>query len=173
MMIISNGGVTAAGDARTSWTRNPTDLDRHIQRERVPQAQSVEEPSTPDFHQLGDKLIQLEAGDEEFCAVADKFYAGPGMVPEDVTITAIYRDSHSSTTGLARLRAFEQQIETTGKLRGEENVNLRFGWHGTSKSGVQGIILHGFGQPRRPKNGACYGTGVYLSPHTYSNLRYT
>eukprot|EP00249_Psilotum_nudum_P018849 c26987_g2_i1 orf=1-1335(-) len=121
-----------------------------------------------DFTLLGDRLIKLEQGDQEYAIVKNKFLAGLGMLVTYTSIVSIYRDTHSSTSGQGRLQAFQKQEEMKRKLRGDANV--RYAWHGTSKQGVSGIVLHGFGQPKTPKNGTAYGVGVYLAPEDYSHV---
>eukprot|EP00249_Psilotum_nudum_P022792 c28644_g2_i1 orf=293-2242(+) len=121
-----------------------------------------------DFPLLGDKLIKLEKGDQEYAVVANKFIAGLGMLITYTSVVGIYRDSHSSMNGQAKLQAFQKQEEIKRKMRGD--ANMRYAWHGTSKQGVSGIVLHGFGQPKMPKNGTVYGVGVYLAPEDYSHV---
>jgi hypothetical protein len=93
---------------------------------------------------------------------------GLGLFGSGALITGIYRDS--SPRGRARLQAFERQEQLTREARGHANV--QYAWHGTSKTGVSGIILHGFGQPRTPTNGSAYGVGVYLAPENHADVRW-
>ena len=130
-----------------------------------------EAPIGHDFSLLGDKLIKLNEADNEFSSVRNMFYTGLGMLATYTTISGIYKDCHKSMSGQARLQAFKRQEEITSMAR-QGNANIKYAWHGTSKQGVSGIILHGFGQPRVPKNGAMYGVGVYLAPEDYSHVRY-
>jgi hypothetical protein len=104
--------------------------------------------------------------EEEFAEVKAKLMKGLGLFGSGALITGIYRDS--SPRGLARLQAFERQEQLTREARGHANV--QYAWHGTSKTGVSGIILHGFGQPRTPTNGSAYGVGVYLAPENHADV---
>jgi hypothetical protein len=106
--------------------------------------------------------------EEEFADVKAKLIKGLGIFSSDALITGIYRDS--SSKGQARQQAFERQKELTREARGDANV--QYAWHGTSKTGVSGIMLHGFGQPRTPKNGSAYGVGVYLAPENHADVRW-
>jgi hypothetical protein len=104
--------------------------------------------------------------EEEFAEVKAKLMKGLGLFGSGALITGIYRDS--SPRGRARLQAFERQEQLTREARGHANV--QYAWHGTSKTGVSGIILHGFGQPRTPTNGSAYGVGVYLAPENHADV---
>jgi hypothetical protein len=104
--------------------------------------------------------------EEEFMDVKGKLIKGLGEFGSDVLITGIYRDT--SSKGQARQEAFERQEQLTRENRG--NANVQYAWHGSSKAGVSGIILHGFGQPRTPRNGSAYGVGVYLAPENHAEV---
>ncbi|CAM6025272.1 unnamed protein product [Sphagnum balticum] len=104
--------------------------------------------------------------EEEFAHVKTKFIEGLGLFGSEALVTGIYRDS--SPKGQARQQAFERQAQLARETRGDANV--QYAWHGTSKRGLSGIILHGFGQPRRPKNGSAYGVGVYLAPENHADV---
>eukprot|EP00249_Psilotum_nudum_P022793 c28644_g2_i2 orf=369-2309(+) len=145
-------------------------ISLHLKVERETHANNVAAARrvSQDFPLLEDKLIELEQGDQEHALVANKFLAGLGMLVTYTSVVGIYRENHSSMTGQARLQAFQKQEEFKRKMRGDANV--RYAWHGTSKQGVSGIVLHGFGQPKMPKNGTVYGVGVYLAPEDYSHV---
>lgn len=118
--------------------------------------------------QLADKLIKLENGNHEYVAVRNKFLAGLSTLVTFTSIVGIYRCVPSSSSAQARLQAFQNHVEITRKFRGK--ANIRYAWHGSSRKGVAGIILHGFGQTNTPNNGAAYGIGVYLSPEDCSHV---
>eukprot|EP01018_Ginkgo_biloba_P023519 Gb_33339 [translate_table: standard] len=120
-----------------------------------------------EFSLLGDNLIKLQEGDREYVAVRNRFLAGLSTLVTFTTVVGIYRNSHASISGQARLQAFRRHAYDASRKSGG-NANLRYAWHGTSKKGVSGIMLHGFGQPKTPKNGAAYGSGVYLAPEDCS-----
>jgi hypothetical protein len=121
---------------------------------------------SPTYPLLEKLVCPLEKGDKEYQDVEKKFLGGLGSISSGTVITGISRDA--SPRGQERLQAFEKLKDLTRKARGDENV--RFAWHGTSKTGVSGIFLHGFGQPRTPKNGSAYGVGVYLAPEGLSRV---
>eukprot|EP01018_Ginkgo_biloba_P005055 Gb_12340 [translate_table: standard] len=125
-------------------------------------------PGNPEFGIFGDKLVKLEDGDQEYVGVQNRFLAGLSTLVTFSSIVGIYRNLPTSTSGQTRLQAFQKHVEITKKFRG--NANVRYAWHGTSRKGVAGIILHGFGQTRTPKNGAAYGIGVYLAPEDCSHV---
>lgn len=116
---------------------------------------------------LGQRFVKLSSGNKEFEDVKTKFLSGFGTLADGTMITGIHRDS--SPVAIARQEAFERQKALTEQARG--NANVRYGWHGTSKKGVAGIFLHGFGQPKTPKNGSAYGAGVYLALENQSYVR--
>ncbi|MCO5614460.1 hypothetical protein L7F22_068742 [Adiantum nelumboides] len=147
--VESTSGLTAGGE---TFTHTGSSVDTTSQ----------------DFALLGDKITKLDKVDHEFRMVQEKFLTGLGMLASFATIKGIYKDRHRSTSGQARLQAFGRQVEITKTARGDSNV--RYAWHGTSKPGISVIVLHGFGQPRIPKNGAMYGVGVYLAPEDYSHV---
>lgn len=121
-----------------------------------------------DFPLLGDKIVKLDQADHDFTTVQNRFFTGLGMLASYTTIKGIYKNCYRSTSGLSRLQAFKKQEEITKIARGD--ANIKYAWHSTSKQGVSVIVLHGFGQPRTPKNGAMYGVGVYLAPEDYSHV---
>jgi hypothetical protein len=143
-----------------------------IYRDSVPneQAQCLERQEQLLRQSKGDANLQFAwpslKNEEEFADVKAKLIKGLGIFSSDVLITGIYRDS--SSKGQARQQAFERQEELTREARGDANV--QYAWHGTSKTGVSGIMLHGFGQPRTPKNGSAYGVGVYLAPENHADV---
>jgi hypothetical protein len=145
-----------------------------IYRDSVPneQAQCLERQEQLLRQSKGDANLQFAwpslKNEEEFADVKAKLLKGLGIFSSDVLITGIYRDS--SSKGQARQQAFERQEELTREARGDANV--QYAWHGTSKTGVSGIMLHGFGQPRTPKNGSAYGVGVYLAPENHADVRW-
>jgi hypothetical protein len=116
---------------------------------------------------LGQRFVKLDESDKEFGDVKTKFLSGFGKLADGTTITGIHRDS--GPVAMARQEAFERQKALTELARG--NANVRYGWHGTSKAGVVGIVLHGFGQPKTPKNGSAYGVGVYLALENQAFVR--
>lgn len=125
---------------------------------------ALEEKSSPPGSSFGQRLVKLELETPEADDVKRKFLSGFGNTGDGSMITAIHRDA--SSTAAVRAEAFERQRALTEQTRGYSNV--RFAWHGTSKKGVTGIFLHGFGQPRTPKNGCVYGVGVYLAVENQS-----
>ncbi|CAM6067386.1 unnamed protein product [Sphagnum tenellum] len=143
-----------------------------IYRDSVPneQAQCLERQEQLLRQSKGDANLQFAwpslKNEEEFADVKAKLIKGLGIFSSDALITGIYRDS--SSKGQARQQAFERQEELTREARGDANV--QYAWHGTSKTGVSGIMLHGFGQPRTPKNGSAYGVGVYLAPENHADV---
>ncbi|CAK9267787.1 unnamed protein product [Sphagnum jensenii] len=143
-----------------------------IYRDSVPneQAQCLERQEQLLRQSKGDANLQFAwpslKNEEEFADVKAKLIKGLGIFSSDALITGIYRDS--SSKGQARQQAFDRQEELTREARGDANV--QYAWHGTSKTGVSGIMLHGFGQPRTPKNGSAYGVGVYLAPENHADV---
>lgn len=117
---------------------------------------------------LGDRLIKLDGGNEEYVAVQKRFLSGLSKIAVATTVTGIYRNTHTSAMGQARLQAFQRQVEITRRSRG--NANVRNAWHGTSSKCAAAIILHGFSQSRTHNSGPSYGVGVYLAPEGRSYL---
>lgn len=121
-----------------------------------------------EFESLGDRLLKLEDGNEEYVAVQSRFLSGLSKISVGTTVTGIYRNTHTSAMGQARLQAFHRQVEFTRMSRG--NANVRSAWHGTSSKCAAAIILHGFSHSRTHNNGPSYGVGVYLAPEDRSYL---
>ncbi|KAJ7295129.1 hypothetical protein O6H91_Y211700 [Diphasiastrum complanatum] len=117
------------------------------------------------YPQAGDNLVKLDEDDERFVLIKNSFVRGLGLLQKDACVKAIYHHSRTSACSQARWLAFHRQLEVTKQLRGDPNV--RYCWHGTSKETVCEIVSHGFGQP---KNGAAFGTGVYLAPEEHSHV---
>lgn len=116
---------------------------------------------------LGQRFVKLDEGNKEFDDVKSKFLSGFGKLADGTMITGIHRDF--SPVAMVRQEAFERQKVLTEQARG--NANVLYGWHGTNKKGVAGIFLHGFGQPKTPKNGSAYGVGVYLALENQAFVR--
>lgn len=157
---------SVAYEAETSSIESTSVLT--VGGEAFTRTECLANPVSHNFTLLGDKIIKLDEADHEFTTVQNRFFTGLGMLASYTTIKGIYKDCHRSTSGLSRLQAFKRQEEITRTERGDANV--KYAWHGTSKQGVSVIVLHGFGQPRIPKNGAMYGVGVYLAPEDYSHV---
>lgn len=121
-----------------------------------------------EFESLGDRLIKLEDGNEEYAAVQNRFLSGFSKSAVATTVTGIYRNTHTSAMGQVRLQAFRRQVEITRRSRG--NANVRTAWHGTSSKCAAAIILHGFSLSKTHDNGPSYGVGVYLAPEGRSHL---
>lgn len=121
-----------------------------------------------EFESLGDRLLKLEDGNEEYVAVQSRFLSGLSKIAVGTTVTGIYRNTHTSAMGQARLQAFHRQVEFTRMSRG--NANVRSAWHGTSSKCAVAIILHGFSHSRAHNNVPSYGVGVYLAPEDRSYL---
>ncbi|XP_077244114.1 putative inactive poly [ADP-ribose] polymerase SRO2 [Tasmannia lanceolata] len=118
-------------------------------------------PREVDF--LGDEVVRLDDEDINHAFVKKIFLSGMGSLGEHTTVVAIHRNSHSSFSARARLQAFRIYSEAMVKKCGA-NTNMKYGWYGTSKDGVCGILRHGFGQCETPEGGGLYGSGIYLSP---------
>uniref|UniRef100_A0A0D6R274 Poly [ADP-ribose] polymerase n=1 Tax=Araucaria cunninghamii TaxID=56994 RepID=A0A0D6R274_ARACU len=114
--------------------------------------------------ELCDNLIRLTQDDLECVAVQRKFYSALGALRMFTRVVGVHRNLHKNVSGQSRLHAFKRQERFEIMRKTELNANIRYAWHGTSKSGVSGIIMHGFGHPMTPKHGAAYGKGVYLAP---------
>lgn len=121
-----------------------------------------------DFPLLQDKLLALKPVDSEFEEVKKRFLAGLSVLANHTTVTGVSKNCHRSTSGQVRYEAFRQHEGITKRLRGD--ANIRYAWYGTSKHGLCSLVLHGFGQPKTPRDGAMYGVGIYLAPEKYSNV---
>ncbi|KAI3909972.1 hypothetical protein MKW98_013026 [Papaver atlanticum] len=106
----------------------------------------------------------LEDEEKNYIDIKNIFLSGLRKVHRDVSITAIRRCLHAGPVGVARLQAFQRQMELTKAARGGTS-DVRLAWHGTSSESIANIILHGFGLDNKPSDSeAAYGDGVYLSP---------
>ncbi|KAI5054641.1 hypothetical protein GOP47_0029786 [Adiantum capillus-veneris] len=123
---------------------------------------------TADFSLLGNRLSTLAIDDQEFLTIKDKFTSALGPLAKHTSIVGIQRCTFEGTSAQVKLETFQRQEQAVVAACG--NANVHYAWHGTSKKGVLGIILYGFGQPGMPKHGANYGSGVYLAPEDKSFL---
>nr|ABR18074.1 unknown [Picea sitchensis] len=90
-------------------------------------------------------MIKLEDSDREFVAVRDRFLGGLSTLAALTSVVGIYR----TVSGQARSQTFQRHAEDVARKSADGNANVRYAWHGTSNKGVSGIILHGFGHPKR------------------------
>jgi hypothetical protein len=171
-----DAGRTRQCRVRPEWATNGMEAeymrpslfvdDYEATRRQAPCESTTMERSPLSYPLLEKLVFPLKKGDREYQDVEHKFLGGLSQFASGTVVTGISRDA--SARGQARLQAFEKLKEITRKVRGDENE--RFAWHGTSQAGVSGIFLHGFGQPRTPKNGSAYGVGVYLAPEGHSHV---
>eukprot|EP00252_Welwitschia_mirabilis_P009906 TRINITY_DN2283_c0_g1_i4.p1 TRINITY_DN2283_c0_g1~~TRINITY_DN2283_c0_g1_i4.p1 ORF type:complete len:735 (-),score=124.86 TRINITY_DN2283_c0_g1_i4:366-2570(-) len=116
------------------------------------------------FNRIKGRLTKLEPSDCEHATVKGKFLAGFVAAGKDAFIVNVYRCKQS--LGNDYHKCFQNTAEITTKYRG--NANMRFGWYGTSKEGVIGILSHGFGYSNVTNKNRPYGIGVYLAPENCS-----
>ncbi|KAF6157389.1 hypothetical protein GIB67_004327 [Kingdonia uniflora] len=109
-------------------------------------------------------LVRLEEDvDGEYGIVKNGFVSSLGLLGEQVSVVVVHKNVFSSLSGRARLLSFRVFSQATARRHGN-NANIKFGWYGASRDGVNRVLVHGFGQGRRPENNGVYGSGIYLSP---------
>ncbi|XP_020528952.1 inactive poly [ADP-ribose] polymerase RCD1 isoform X1 [Amborella trichopoda] len=125
-------------------------------------------PGNHDVDAVHESLVRVDSGSSDYDVVKNLFLEGMGKFIEPRDIVGIYHPKPTCISWQARLQSFEYQMEVTKKYRG--NANVQRAWHGSSKQGVEGIMLHGFGNVEKPRNGLTYGHGIYLRPSRYSHI---
>lgn len=134
----------------------PAEVVKHVVMEN---AASVSQPLTAET--LHSKIENVEKDSESFLFVQNLFLTGMGPFAMPQNILQIHRYAPKDLPSQIRREAFERQIQSTRALRGDANV--RFGWFGSKKIDIAGILVCGFGMVGKPTEGVL-GTGVYLTP---------
>lgn len=112
------------------------------------------------FH--GGLVLLDEVEDKAYGVIKQRFLSGLGELEPQVV--AIYKKNWAgSFTALAKVHSFQIHRRFMER-QGLGDVNLKFGWFGTSRAGVERIMSHGFGLSELDQNNGLYGRGVYLSP---------
>lgn len=111
----------------------------------------------------------LREGERAYVLARDYFLSGIRKIDPGATITAIHQCTRLGHLEAARFQVFQKQIEITKATRGASNTV--YAWHGTSAKGVESILAHGFGVPRKVSGLESHGVGVYLSPVGLPHLR--
>ncbi|KAJ8648424.1 hypothetical protein MRB53_001447 [Persea americana] len=125
-------------------------------------------PSVLRFDGLGDKLVRLKRKDEIHEKVLQSFLTGFGASVTPDSVLCIHHFVPTDGAALARLLKFREQTQITQMHRGD--ANLLWGWLGTSKEGVVGILRNGIGRIGGPSVGMAYGAGVYIASEHCSHL---
>uniref|UniRef100_A0A6I9QA98 Inactive Poly [ADP-ribose] polymerase RCD1 isoform X1 n=1 Tax=Elaeis guineensis var. tenera TaxID=51953 RepID=A0A6I9QA98_ELAGV len=130
-----------------------------VKRVVMENATSVSQPLTAES--LRSKIENVERDSESFLFVQNLFLLGMGPFATPQNILQIHRYAPKDLPSQIRCEAFERQIRSTRAQRGDANV--RYGWFGSKKIDIAGILIHGFGMVGKPTEGVL-GTGVYLTP---------
>ncbi|KAJ0987287.1 hypothetical protein J5N97_005643 [Dioscorea zingiberensis] len=145
---------------RTS--RSQPEVLKHVMEEsRAPASQ---QPSAADV--LRTKIKNLERESEEFLFAQNLFLTGMGPFATANNILHVYRYAPGDMDAQASLQSFERQIKATESIRGVANV--KYGWFGSSKLDIVGILIHGFGKAGKITEQGVLGSGVYLSSENRS-----
>ncbi|MCL7045362.1 hypothetical protein MKW94_012419 [Papaver nudicaule] len=143
-------------DAESDTESSSDDQHSGVKRARV-SPMVMEKGKWPNVEILKDE-------EKNYIDIKNIFLSGLRKVDGDVNITSIRRCLHAGPVGVARLQAFQRQMELTKAARGGVS-DVRLAWHGTSSESIANIILHGFGLDNKPSaSEAAYGDGIYLSP---------
>lgn len=110
---------------------------------------------------LRTKIEKLERDDEGFLMVQKLFLSGMGPFATPQSIVQVLKCVQKDNIAQMRLNTFERQMSSTVEERGDGNV--QYGWFGSNKTDIVGILIHGFGMAGKPIR-ASYGTGIYLTP---------
>ncbi|KAJ7530058.1 hypothetical protein O6H91_15G076800 [Diphasiastrum complanatum] len=122
------------------------------------------------FAAVSHKIHRINKDYVPYQALKAKFLSGIAVPATKLTVQAVYRTVESGRGAEFRRQAFEMQKRITRSARG--NANVRYVWFGSSKTVLQNILLHGFGQPTLMKRSSPGGVGVHFSGDDYPSLRY-
>lgn len=118
------------------------------------------------FHDIG--LVKLDEEENGHQLIKRAFLGGMGELGRHTHVVAVHRNSFAGLAEQARLQTFRVFSEMMAKKRRSHGGNIKFGWYGTTKEGVNSIIDHGFSHGGKMENNGMHGNGIYLSPHSSS-----
>ncbi|XP_039144260.1 inactive poly [ADP-ribose] polymerase RCD1-like isoform X2 [Dioscorea cayenensis subsp. rotundata] len=142
-------------------SRSQPEIVKHVLEEST--ALASRQQSAADV--LRTKIEDLERESEEFLFAENLFLSGMGPFATANNILHIYRYAPSDMAAQARLQSFERQIKTTESIHGVANV--KYGWFGSNKLDIVGILIHGFGKVGKTTEGVL-GSGVCMSSENRS-----
>lgn len=107
-------------------------------------------------------LVKLVEEDKIYDLIKRRFVTGFGLLGPQTSVSAIYKNSHSTHIGQARLQSFQIYSQAIEKKNGE-NPNVKYAWIGVSKDQINSILDYGFSHCNKPQSSK-FGCGVHLSP---------
>ncbi|XP_022924145.1 probable inactive poly [ADP-ribose] polymerase SRO5 [Cucurbita moschata] len=120
-------------------------------------------PSVEQLEWRNGDLVKLVEQDKIYDLIERRFVNGLGILGPQTTVSAVYKNSHSTHIGQARLHAFQIYSQAIAKKNGG-NANVQYAWLGASKDQINNILGYGFAHCNKPESSQFLGRGVYLSP---------
>ena len=120
-------------------------------------------PSVEQLEWRNGDLVKLVEQDKIYDLIERRFVNGLGILGPQTTVSAVYKNSHSTHVGQARLHAFQIYSQAIAKKNGG-NANVQYAWLGASKDQINNILGYGFAHCNKPESSQFLGRGVYLSP---------
>lgn len=120
-------------------------------------------PSMEQLEWLNEGLVKLVEEDKIHDLIKRRFVSSLGLLGPQTTVTAVYKNSHSTHIGQARLHTFQIYSQAIEKKNGG-NANVKYAWLGASKNQINNILGYGFAHCNKPEDSQFLGCGIYLSP---------
>lgn len=138
--------------------KSPPEVVKQVVIETSPPV--LQNPCVVDI--LRKKIVPVERGSESFLFVQNLFLSGMGSFAMPNNILHIHRYSPKDISAQCRLEAFERQMRLTREKFGD--ANARYGWLGSRKQDIVGVLINGFVSTGKTTHNADMGAGIYLSP---------
>ncbi|XP_022994630.1 probable inactive poly [ADP-ribose] polymerase SRO5 isoform X1 [Cucurbita maxima] len=157
---LANGASDHDVSDRFSDAGDSTDPD---QDSVVSDSESgISGPSMEHVEWINEGLVKL-AEEKIYDLIKRKFLTSIGLLSQETTVSAVYKNSHSTHIGQARLHTFQIYLQAIAKKNGG-NANVKYAWLGASKDQINSILGYGFSHCNKLESSQSLGNGIYLSP---------
>ncbi|KAL3749918.1 hypothetical protein ACJRO7_010963 [Eucalyptus globulus] len=126
---------------------------------------SAGQSGTPPSLFIGDGLMELGEGDENYRLIKERFISRLAALGVQVTLVAIHKNCFSSVSAKGRAQAFQVYSQAVQIKGGDNTANVKYAWYATSKEEVLKILSYGFGFSGKAETHGLYGCGVYFGPY--------
>ncbi|KAA0055226.1 putative inactive poly [Cucumis melo var. makuwa] len=123
-------------------------------------------PSMEQLEWRNEGLVKLVEEDKIYDLIKRRFLTGLGLLGPQTTVSAVYKNSHSTHIGQARLHTFQIYSQAVEK-KNSGNANVKYAWLGASKDQINSILDYGFSHCNKPESSQFLGSGIYLSPDNH------
>lgn len=123
-------------------------------------------PSMEQLEWINEGLVKLVEEDKIYDLIKRRFVTGLGLLGPQTTVSAVYKNSHSTHIGQARLHTFQIYSQAVEKKNGG-SANVKYAWLGASKDQINSILGYGFSHCNKPESSQFLGCGIYLSPDNH------